>query len=37
MLPGRPDIFAKIQWYLFQTTLLILFVLGLIKLIRLCL
>jgi hypothetical protein len=37
MLPGQPDPFTKIQWYLFQTTLLILFVLGLIRLIRLCL
>jgi hypothetical protein len=37
MLPGRPDLFTKIQWFLFQTTLLILFVIGLIRLIRSCL
>jgi hypothetical protein len=34
MLPGQPDPFTKIQWYLFQLTLLILFIVGLIKLIK---
>jgi hypothetical protein len=34
MLPGQQAPFTKIQWYLFQATLLILFLVGLIKLIR---
>ena len=34
MLPGQPDPFTKIQWYLFQIALLILFVEGLAKLVK---
>jgi hypothetical protein len=33
-VPEKPDIFTKIQWYAFQATLLILFLIGLFKILK---
>jgi len=34
MFPKEPDLFTKIQWYAFQTALLILFLIGLYKVLK---